>query len=247
MLRFELALEEESDQHLNAYRPGGGGSGRHGRGYQGHGPGQGTTPKNARFMSNVQDLFWCDARNEQGCLLHASASGSRRRSRRPTPAAKASCRTTTGAQSPVRSVVRGSTTRTSATSSNASRRSSRPRTPVARAVARATPTRTVARVSPRAMAKGTVAKAKADEKALTASRTGTGTRSSPAGTTIIRQEGTLSPLVGNQTRDLRPVPRRKPNKNKGLSVQTKMGTSPTPANAPVSCAWRPNFRRRCLK
>ena len=22
-------------------------------------------------MSNVQDLFWCDARDEQGCLLHA--------------------------------------------------------------------------------------------------------------------------------------------------------------------------------
>ena len=44
---------------------------------------------------------------------------SRGRSRRPTWAAKPSCRTTTGAQSPVRSVVRGSTTRTSATTSNA--------------------------------------------------------------------------------------------------------------------------------
>ena len=54
---LELALEKESDQHLNAYRPGGGGSGSHGRGYQGHRPGQGTTPKNARIMSNVQDLF----------------------------------------------------------------------------------------------------------------------------------------------------------------------------------------------
>ena len=71
VLRLELALEKESDLHLNANRPGEGGSGSHGRGYQGTQPGQGTTPKNARFMSNVQDLFWCDARNEQGCLLHA--------------------------------------------------------------------------------------------------------------------------------------------------------------------------------
>ena len=71
VLRLELALEKESDQHLNAYRPRGGGSGSQGRGYQGHRPGQGTTPKSARFMSNVQDLFWCDAGDEQGCLPHA--------------------------------------------------------------------------------------------------------------------------------------------------------------------------------
>ena len=71
VLLLELALEKEIDQHLNAYRPGGGGSGSQGRGYQGHRPGQGTTPENARIMSNVQDLFWCDARDEQGSLLHA--------------------------------------------------------------------------------------------------------------------------------------------------------------------------------
>ena len=70
VLLLELALEKEADQHLNAYRPGGGSSGSHGRGYQGTRPGQGTTPKNACFMSNVQDLFWCHARDEQGCLLH---------------------------------------------------------------------------------------------------------------------------------------------------------------------------------
>ena len=32
---LELAPEKESDQHLNAYRHGGCGSGSHGRGYQG--------------------------------------------------------------------------------------------------------------------------------------------------------------------------------------------------------------------
>ena len=71
VLLLELALEKESDQHLNAYRPGGGGSRSHGRGYQGHRPGQETTPKNACIMSNVQDLFWFNARDEQGSLLHA--------------------------------------------------------------------------------------------------------------------------------------------------------------------------------
>ena len=30
-----------------------------------------TTPNNARYMSNVQDLFSCDARDEQGGLVHA--------------------------------------------------------------------------------------------------------------------------------------------------------------------------------
>ena len=71
VLLLELALEKGSDQHLNAYLPRGGGSGSHGRGYQGTRHGQGTSLKDARFMSNVQDLFWCDARDEQGCLLHA--------------------------------------------------------------------------------------------------------------------------------------------------------------------------------
>ena len=44
LLLLELALEKESVQHLNNYRPGGGGSGSHGKGYQGSRPGQGTTP-----------------------------------------------------------------------------------------------------------------------------------------------------------------------------------------------------------
>ena len=72
VLLLEMALEKESDQHLNNYRPGGGGSG--GKGYQGSRTGQGTTPKHAhaRLMENVKELFWCDARDEQGHLQHAS-------------------------------------------------------------------------------------------------------------------------------------------------------------------------------
>ena len=71
VLLLELALEKESVQHRNAYRPGGGGSGSHGKGYQGPRPGKGTTPKRARIMGNVQELFWCDARDEHGHLQHA--------------------------------------------------------------------------------------------------------------------------------------------------------------------------------
>ena len=71
VLLLELALEKESDQHLNAYSPGGGGSGSHGKGYQGPRPGQGTTPKHPRIMDNVKELFWCDTIDEHGHLQHA--------------------------------------------------------------------------------------------------------------------------------------------------------------------------------
>ena len=175
-----------------------------------------------------------------------NVSLSKGRSRRPMPATKPSCWTTTSALSPVRSVVRGSTTKTSATRSNASRRRSRTRTAVARAVARAAPTRTVARASPRALAKAQNS-AKMDKEALSASLTGTRTQTSPEGSPILHQGGTLSPLVGSQIRGLRPVPRRKPNKNKKLSVPTKMGTGLTPANIPASCVWYESCRGRGLK
>ena len=71
VLLLELELEKERDQHLNAYRPGGEGSGSHGKGYQGPRHGQGTTPKHTPIMDNVKELFWCDARDEQGHLQHA--------------------------------------------------------------------------------------------------------------------------------------------------------------------------------
>ena len=78
LLLLELALEKESDQHLNNYRPGGGGSGTHGKGYQGSRPGQGTTPKHthARIIENVKELFWCDARDGQGHLQQSLTASS---------------------------------------------------------------------------------------------------------------------------------------------------------------------------
>ena len=62
VLSLKLGLKKESDQQLNAYRPGRGNSSNHGRSYQGPRPsGQTQTPKNAPCMSNVQDVFWCDS------------------------------------------------------------------------------------------------------------------------------------------------------------------------------------------
>ena len=71
VLLLDLELKKESDHHLKAYRPGGGGSVSHGKGYQGPRPGQGTTPKHPRIMGHVQELFWCNARDEHGHLQHA--------------------------------------------------------------------------------------------------------------------------------------------------------------------------------
>ena len=71
VLLLELALEKESDQHLDAYRPGGSGSGSQARrGYQDH-RGQGTTPKHARIMGAAQQFFWCEHCDEHGQLYHS--------------------------------------------------------------------------------------------------------------------------------------------------------------------------------
>ena len=54
VLLLKRALEKESDQHLNNYRPGGGCSGSHGKGYQGSRLGQGTTPKTHPYHGKCQ-------------------------------------------------------------------------------------------------------------------------------------------------------------------------------------------------
>ena len=129
VLLLELALDKESDQHLNPYRPGGGGSGSHGKGCQGPSSGQGITPKHPSIMDNVKELFWCDARDEQGHLQHAPDCEQRDcfvvqgKKQETNTGAKAKIWITTGVLSPVPSVGRGSTTRMSATTSSACRRS----------------------------------------------------------------------------------------------------------------------------
>ena len=66
VLLLELALEKERDQHLNNYRPAGGGSGSQGKGYQGSRPGQGTTPKHA--------LSWKRSRSSSGVMPETSTA-----------------------------------------------------------------------------------------------------------------------------------------------------------------------------
>ena len=69
-------------------------------------------------------------------------------------------------------------------------------------------------------------KAKVEDAEALTTRIRTRTRTSPGEAPFLRQGGpVLSPLEGSKTRGLRPVPKRKRNKNKELSVATKMGTS----------------------
>ena len=69
----------------------------------------------------------------------------------------------------------------------------------------------------------------------TRTRTRTRTSTGAGETPTLRQGGPiLSPVVGSKTQDLRLVPRRRLNKNRGLSVPTKVGTILTPANDPAS-------------
>ena len=208
VLLLELALEKESDQHLNNYRPGGGGSGGHGKGYQGSRPGQGTTPKHAhaRIMENVKELFWCDARDEQGHLQHAPDCEQRDcfvvqgKQQEKNTGAKRSCRIITGAPWRVLSAGSGSITRMSATISNAYRRSLRVKILAkaqAKVEAKAKAT-TPARGSRKDGDKGKTRVKMVEEEALTASRTRTTrTRTKTEATPTLIQGGTLSPLEGS--------------------------------------------------
>ena len=250
VLFLELALEKQSAQHVNAYRPGGGGSGSHGRGYQGPGPGPGNTPKNARFMSNVQDLFWCDARDEQGCLLHAPDCD--QRNCRVVQGKKEETNTGSKAKMPdhnrctITCAFCGKRQHYEDECYHKQRLSAKLETE--NGSGKGSGKGTADQASGKGKSKG---RGKGQEK-------GKGVRggyegkpdkdkNSPEGTPSLHQGGTLSTVVGSGTQGLRPVPRHKPNKNKGLSVPTKMGTSQTPANVPASCSWRGNCRRRGLK
>ena len=83
-----------------------------------------------------------------------------------------------------------------------------------------------------------------DAKALTG-RTRTRTWTAPGETPTLRKGGPiLSPLEGSKAQGLRPVPRRKRNKNKESSMATKMVTSLVPVNLPASCGWRASCARR---
>ena len=253
VLRLELALEKESDQHLNAYRPGEGASGSQGRGYQGHRPGQRTTAKNARIMSNVQDLFWCDARDEQGCLLHAPDCD-----QRDCPVVQGRKQeTNTGGKAKLPGHYRCTITfafcgkrkhyedkchhkqRLSASlkTENASGKGS----------GKGSANKDSGQGKSKGNDKGQGGKGKggrggSDRKPDKDENTNQ-SRENPNTTSGGNSEPSCAqPNTGPTTRS-----QTQAQQEQVLSVPTKMGTSLTPANGPVSCAWRGNFRRRGLK
>ena len=203
-------------------------------------------------MSYVQDLLWCDATDEQGCLLHAPDCD--QRNYFMVQEKKQETNTSGKAKLPdhyrctITCALCGKRKHHEDECYHKQRLSVKLKTQngSCKGCGKGNTDQGVARASPRVVAKAQ-RRAKVDEEAMTASRTRTRTRTSTEGSPILHQGGTLSPLVGSQIRGLRPVPRRKPNKNKRLSVPTKMGTSQTPANGPGSCTWRGKCRRRGLK
>ena len=243
LLLLELALEKESDQHPNNYHPGGGGSAGHGKGYQGSRPGQKTTPKHAHahIMENVKELFWCDARDEQGHLQHAPDCEQRdcfivqAKQQEKNTGAKAKVPDHYRCTITCAFCGRGSTTRMSPTISSAYRRNlgvkilAKARAKV-EAKAKAT---TPARASRKDVDKGKTRVKVDEEEALTASQTRTTrTPTRTEATPTLIQGGTPSPLEGSLV--LPHAHRRRPRKNKGPSESTKVVMTATLRREAVS-------------
>ena len=221
MLLLELALEKESDQHLNAYHPGGGGSWRHGRGCQGHRPGQGTGPTNARFMSNVQDLFWCDARDQQGSLLHAPDGD------QPDffVVHWKKQETNTGGKAKLPDYYRctitcafcGKRKHYEDKCYHKQRLSAKLNTEKAsgKGSGKGVTDKDSGKGKSKGNGKGEAGKGKGGRGGSDRKPDKDKNAEQSRGSAILCQGGTLSLLVGNQTQDLRPVPRRKPNRNTG--------------------------------
>ena len=163
-------------------------------------------PKNACYMSNVQDLFWCDTRDEQGGVAHALDCDQhlcfvvQGKKQETNTCGTAKMPTTTGVPSPVPSVASASTTRMSAITSSV-----RPRMAVEAVKARAMASRAMGSPKDEAKAKGKN-KAKVEDAEAVTRSTGTRARTGPGGTPTLHQGGqTLSPLESSKTRGLRPV------------------------------------------
>ena len=241
MLLFELALGKESDQHLNAYRPGGGGSGSHGKGYQEPRPGQGTTPKQACIMDNVKELFCRDARDEHGHLQHAPdcdqhdcfvVQGKKQETNTGTKPKMADHYRCT-----ITCAFCGKRKHYEDECYHKKRLSAKLKGEIlakalARAVARATAT-TPARASRKDVEKD-MTRAKVDEEeALTASqRRTTRPRTRTEATPTLIQGGTPSPLEGSLV--LPHARRLRPSESKGPSVSMKVAMTAMPRREAIS-------------
>ena len=204
-------------------------------------------------MSNLQDLFWCDARDEQGCLLHAPDCDQRDcfmvQGRKQE--------TNTGGKAKLPDHYRSTITRAFCGKRkhyedecyHKQRRSAKLKTEngIGKGSRKCNADKDSCKGKSKCNGKGQGGKGKGgrggsdrkSDKDKKAHQSGGNPHTMPGGNS--EPSGGQS-IMGPTTR-----PRRKPNKNKGLSVPTKMGTSQTPANAPVSCAWRGNCRRRNLE
>ena len=253
VLLLELALEKESDQHLNACPPGGGGSGSPGRGYQGHRTEQGTTPKNARIMSNVQDLFWCDARDEQGSLLQAPDCDQQDcfvvQGKKQETKAGGKAKLPDHYRCTITCAFCGKRKHYEDEFYHKQRLSAKLKTenPSGKSGGKGSANKENGQGKSKGNGKGQGGKSKGGRRGGDRKPEKDKNANTSGGNPNITPGENFDSLVGNQTRDLRPVPRRKPNKNMGPSVLTRRGTSLRPASAPVSCAWRGDSRRRGLK
>ena len=241
VLLLELVLEKESDQHLNAYRPGGGGSGSHGKGYQGPRPGQGTTPKHARIMENVKELFWCDARDEQGHLQHAPDCEQRDcfvvQGKKQETNTGAKAKMPNHYRCPITCAFCGKRKHYEDQCYHKQRLSAKlkgedPGKGSGKGVGKGTAT-TPARASPKDVIKDKTRTKVDEEEALTASRTRTTrTRTRTEATPTLIQGGTLSPLEGSL---ILPHARKlRPSENKGPSVNMNVVMTATVRRQAVS-------------
>ena len=250
VLLLELAPEKENDQHLNAYRPRGGNSGNYGRGYQGPRPGQGSTPKNAPYMSNVQDLFPCDARDEKGGLVQAPDCNQQE------------CfvvkgkkhETNTGGKVKIPDYYRctitcafcGKGKHYEEGSYHKQRLSTKLKLEAQNGGQGGQRNGDTGKRKSKERGKGQEKAKVGDAEALTR-RVRPITRTGPGENPTLPLGGPIPcPLEGSKTRGLQSLPRRRRNKNKELSVATKMGTGLTPVNAPASCGWCARFATRGL-
>ena len=239
LLLLELALEKESDQHLNAYRPGGGNSGSHGRGYQGPRPSeQGQTPTNARYMRNIQDLFWCDSRDKKGGLLHTRDCDMHQcfvvQGKKQETNTGGKAKMPDHYRCTITSAFHGHRKHYEDECYGKQRLSAKLKSegPLM-GVKTAKVTATRAKASPSAVAR---AKTKAKEDVVVLTRGTRRTKGNQGETTALRKGGqTLTRLVVGKTLGLRPAPKRKLklNKKKEPNVPTKTERSLVPASGPA--------------
>ena len=200
-------------------------------------------------MSNVQDLFWCDARDEQGCLLHAPDWDQR------------DCFVVQGKKQETNTGGKAKLPdhyRCTITCAFCGKRKHyedecyhKQRLPAklktkngsGKGSGKGNADKDSGKGKSKGNGKGPGGKSKGGQGGSDRKPDKDKNTDQSRGNPNTTPGGSAEPSGGQSNTG----PRRKPNKNKGLSVPTKMGTSQTPANAPVSCAWRGNCRRRGLK